>query len=808
MKLKALFLFFLVLFLAGSSFAQRTQTVKGRILDADSREPLSGVTMILMINNADKLGSISDDDGYFQIADVPIGRHSLTAQFIGYEKVVLNNILVGSGKEVTLNIEMLEATSNLKETVVVARDKRSTFNDLATASSRSFDAEEAERYPGSRQDPARMAANFAGVAGTDDNRNDIVVRGNSPLGVLWRFEGVDIFNPSHFAVAGTTGGPISMLNNKTIGNSDFLTSAFPSEYGNGISGVFDLRMRNGNYDKNEYSAQFGLFGTEFMAEGPINKEKKSSYMVSYRYATFSIFQALGIDIGTEAIPKYQDINFKLNFPNKKGGFSIFGVGGLSKIDIVFSDDTAVATEIFGQKDRDQYFRTNMGVVGANFRRYLKNKTNLNITLAQSVQQVNSSHDKIYRDPFDWHDTTMLSILRSQMMHGKTTLHANLTKKYSARHTLKVGVIADLYFVNYLDSVVDENTINWTTGYREWSYQLDAKGRFNMFRAYVADKFRLGTNVTLSTGLHLMYFDKNSEFVVEPRLGIKWKPTPSQAVAFAYGLHSQAQPLYTYYIQTVDSFSKTFGAHNADIGLTKSHHAVLSYQKTINPYLRFKVEAYYQALFNVPVERLTSSFSLSNQGSGFERFFPDALQNTGTGVNQGLELTLEKFFNHNYYVLSTLSLYDSKYVGSDGITRDTDFNGNYVFNMLAGYEKPYGPNKKNAFIFGTKLTMGGGKRYSPIDTLRTKENGAKVVFDDSQRNIFQFNDYFRFDIKLGVKINGKKATHEIAIDLVNLLDTKNVLTISYFDDPENPGSKIFAEEYQMGRLPIFYYKVDF
>lgn len=808
MKLKFTLMLTLLLGFSASMLAQGTQTVKGRVLDADSKEPLPGVTVILKISAENKSGSTTDDLGYFQITNVPIGRHSLSVEFVGYEQVVLNNILVGSGKEVNLNIDMQEATSSLKEAVVVARDKRSTFNELATASSRSFDAEEAERYPGSRQDPARMAANFAGVAGTDDNRNDIVVRGNSPLGVLWRFEGVDIFNPSHFAVAGTTGGPISMLNNKTIGNSDFLTSAFPAEYGNGVSGVFDLRMRNGNYDKNEYSAQFGLFGTEFMAEGPINKEKKSSYMVSYRYATFSIFQALGIDIGTEAVPKYQDLNFKLNFPNKKGGFSIFGVGGLSKIDIVFSDDTAVAKEIFGQKDRDQYFRTNMGVVGANYRRYLKNKTNLNITLAQSVQQVNSSHDKIYRDPFDWHDTTTLSILRSRMLHGKTTLHANLVKKYSARHTLKVGAIADMFFVNYVDSVVDERTINWTTGYREWSYQLNAQDNFNMFRLYVADKYRLGSNVTVNSGLHIMQFDKGDQFVVEPRLGIKWKPSPTQAVALAYGMHSQQQPLYTYYLQTIDSATKTFGAHNSDIGLTKSHHLVLSYSKTINSYLRFKAEAYYQSLYNVPVEVIPSSFSLLNQGSGFERFFPDALENTGTGVNQGVELTLEKFFNRNYYVLSTLSLYDSKYTGSDGVTRDTDFNGNYVFNLLAGYEKPYGPSGKNSFIAGTKLTMGGGKRFSPIDTLRTQENGARVIFDDSQRNIFQFDDYMRWDLKLGVKINGKRATHEIAIDLVNILDRKNVLTISYFDDPENPGSKIFAEEYQMGRLPIFYYKVDF
>jgi hypothetical protein len=180
---------------------------------------------------------------------------------------------------------------------------------MATVSARNFNPEEASRYVASREDIARMATNFAGVKGSDDSRNDIVIRGNSPNGVLWRVEGLDIGNPNHFASFGTTGGPVNIINNKMLGNSDFLTGAFPAEYGNGISGVFDLKLRNGNKEKNEFTAQIGILGLEGTAEGPINEKKGSSYIISYRYATLSIMNKLGINFGAAGNPSYQDLNF-------------------------------------------------------------------------------------------------------------------------------------------------------------------------------------------------------------------------------------------------------------------------------------------------------------------------------------------------------------------------------------------------------------------------------------------------------------------------------------------------------------------
>lgn len=798
--MKKILLGLLCLFLGVFANAQITQTITGRVIDYDTKAGLPAAT--ILVETAQGVGATADELGYFEILNVPIGRHKLVINYVGYESVIRDNVMVTSGKSVDLIVAMVEETNTMGTTVIqVKKSKTRSNNEMVTVSSRSFEAEEAERYPGSRQDPARMAQNYAGVAGTDDQRNDIVVRGNSPLGLLWRMEGVDIFNPSHFAVAGSTGGPISMLNNKVIGNSDFMTSAFPAEYGNGVSGVFDLKLRNGSYKKAEYSGQFGLFGTELLAEGPINKKKKSSFIVAYRYATFDIFSQLNIDLGTDAVPRYQDVNFKLNFPNKKGSFSVFGVGGLSSIDIVFSDDEEPTEELYGLKDRDQYFRTNMGVIGANWTRQLKNNKSLNLVVAQNVQQVFSDHNKIARDPDEYTRVYLTPVKRSDMEHGKTTVHGSLNKKISARSNVKVGLIGDLYSLNYLDSVRNEKDLTW-------SELLNTNEKPFMVRAYGSWKYRITSLLTFNAGVHLMHFSQSNSNLVEPRVGLKWRRKPNETIGFGYGMHSQIQPLYIYNANFVDSVSHTFGAHNSDVGPTQSHHLVLSYERVLKRNLRLRGEVYYQRLFNVPVEVVPSSFSLLNQGSGFVRFFPDAMENTGTGQNQGVEVTVEKFFSKNYYFMLTGSFYDSKYTGSDGVERNTDFNGNFIANGLGGYEHKFGKNKKNALIFGTKYTIGGGKRYSPIDTAATIADGTNVIILDDQRNIFQFRNYSRLDFKIGFRINTKSATHEFSIDIANMLDTQNVLKESYVDDPEQPGSKTIVEEYQLGRLPNFWYKFNF
>ena len=775
--------------------AQRMQTIKGHITDKESKTPLIGVTVVVTDVSPVK-GTVTDMDGNYQIDSIPVGKHMLTASYVGYNGYTQGDIIVSSAKEVVIDISLEETAIKMQEVTIASR--REHINDMAVVSTRTFDVQETERYAGSRADPARMASNFAGVQGGNDSRNDIVVRGNSPQGVLWRLEGVDIPNPNHFNIPGTSGGPVSMLNSKTLANSDFFMGAFPGEYGNAVAGVFDLKLRNGNNSRYEFTGQFGFLGTELAAEGPLSKKSGASFLVAYRYSTLQLFESFNIKIGTSSIPKYQDATFKLNFPMKKGNLSVFGIGGLSSIDLIVSNLKAPASELYGENDRDQYFTANTGIVGVEYNHTINSSTYTQITVAQSQGDVFAHHDKVFRDA-SYAVDSLKNILGYTFKTATTSAHWFVNKKLSAKQTLKFGILNSYYHENLKDS-----SRQYPTSRQDWQYRSDFIGGTYLVQAYVQYKYRPSDKVTLTGGLHGQYLTHNGSSAIEPRVGLKWMASETSIITAGYGLHSQIQPLYQYFAHLPQNPPSVM--HNYDVGFTRSHHFVVAYEHPLSKLMRMRAETYYQYLFDVPVEmRAGSSYSALNQGSSFSRDYPDKLQNTGTGYNYGLELTLEKRMARGYYFMISGSLFDSKAKGNDGVYRNTDFNTKYALNLLAGYEHKLG--QYGTFIAGGKITMAGGRLYSLVDTAASNIKGDVVIYD-STRNSKVLPAYFRADLKLGARFNSKHVTHEIGLDLVNILNTKNVLSLTYSPDLASLGQDPYYKQYQLGFLPIFYYRIDF
>jgi hypothetical protein len=818
---KNIFLFFLVFSGHILLSQQLTQTVKGRVLDKESKTPLIGAVVRLAADSTFKYAAPSDNDGYFKLENIPIGRRDFAISYIGYKPMTIPDVVVSSAKEVVLNIELEEALLETGEVVVTQTDKAGTINDMTSVSTRMFRVEETERYPGSRQDPARMAQNFAGVQGTNDTRNDIVVRGNSPASLLWRLEEIDIPNPNHFNVAGSMGGPVSIINNKYLGASDFMTGAFPAMYGNAIGGVFDVRMRNGNAEKYENTFQFGVLGTELTSEGPIKKSSRASYIATYRYSTLQILQGLHLKLGTNAIPQYQDAGFKVNLPTKKAGvFSIWGIGGISSIDIVVSQFKSMSEvdESYGDKNRDQYFKSSMGVMGVSHMYQVSKKTFIKSILSQSLQNTSAVHNLVIRGQDGVPITPFAQILNFDQNEGRTTFAFYANTKVNARHSFRTGLYVTHYHDNFYDQIKIVGIQDSTPAQVEalsYKTRLNTVTSYQLFQPYFQWRSKLRENITLNVGLHAQMLTLNSTWVVEPRAGIRWDFLPRQTLSFGYGMHSQMQSTYIYFAipdTLVQNGVKTANVNreeaNKKLGFTRSQHFVLGYDFNISKAFRIKLETYYQYLWNIPVYKIPSGISLVNQGATFTRFFPlYEMQNTGTGQNYGVELTVEKFFSKHYFFLFSGSLFQSKYQGSNGITYNTDFNGNYVTNLLAGYEIRLGASKKNTLNLGTKLTYAGGRRYSPVD-VEASSKIYDIVPQQDKINSLQFPSYFRFDLRFAYKVNNKKVTHELALDLVNVLGTKNVLALSYSPDPQHPNADPLVKNYQLGRLPLLYYKIDF
>lgn len=784
----------LLLILPLCCFAQYKQTVKGRVVEKETKMPLAGVAVSVADLTPAK-GVITDSNGNYSIDSIPVGRHILSASYVGYNGFTANDVEVTSAREAIMNIELEETSIKMREVTVAAR--RDHINDMAIVSTRTFDVQETERYAGSRADPARMASNFAGVQGGNDSRNDIVIRGNSPQGVLWRLEGIDIPNPNHFSIPGTTGGPVSMLNNKTLANSDFFMGAFPAEYGNAVAGVFDLKLRNGNSSKYEFTGQFGFLGTELAAEGPLSRPG-ASFLFTYRYSTLQLFESFHIKIGTSSVPKYQDATFKVNIPTKKGNLSVFGIGGLSSIDLIVSKLTEPEPQLYGESDRDQYFTSNTGIVGVEYTRTIRSNTYMQVTVAQTESDVLAHHDKVFRDA-SYTPDSLKNILGYTFKTASTVAHWFINKKLSARQTLKFGIVNNYYHLNLTDS-----SRQYPTTRQDWQHRSDFNGGTDLVQGYLQYKFKPSERITLNGGIHGQYLSHNSTWAVEPRIGMKWLVTSKDIITAGYGLHSQAQPLYQHFEHLPQNTPSVM--HNYDVDFTRSHHLVVAYERPLSKTIKLRAETYYQYLFNVPIElRAGSSYSALDQGSSFSRDYPGPLQNKGTGYNYGAELTLEKRMSHGYYFMFTGSLFDSKARGNDGVYRNTDFNTRYAINLLAGYEYKIGQN--STFIAGGKITMAGGRLYSTVDTAASNAVSDVVIYD-STRNTLTLPAYFRADLKLGARFNARKVTHEIGLDLVNIFNTRNVLTLTYSPDLASVGQDPYYRQYQLGFLPIFYYRIDF
>lgn len=769
--LKAACCLFLFLSLQAEGYSQKlTQTIRGKIIDQESQTPIIGASVVI-VGTDPLLGSSSGVDGSFEIKDVPVGRHTVKISSIGYEEAAIPELLVGSGKEIVLTIRLLESFTQLNEIVVTAEpEKGQPLNDMATVSARSFTVEETQRYAASLNDPGRMVLSFAGVSSDDDGSNEIVVRGNSPRGVQWRIEGIEVPNPNHFGEEGSSGGGISMMSANMMDASDFYTGAFPAEYGNAYSGIFEINLRNGNNQKREYAAQVGLLGVDFAAEGPFSNDYNGSYLVNYRYSTLGILSELGVDAFGSAIPIFQDLSYKFHLPTKKAGvFNIWGIGGLSK-------------QIMEEEEGKGFdYRYNMGVAGLSHRFMLSEKTYLETILTAS-RSLNAYEFFEREDQFEYSDE-----------FGKTNYRGSwlLNHKVNAKNTFRGGFIASHEQYDLLRAFSDVDTS---------AIEVDAAGSTQLLQGYGQWKTRLTENVTLNAGLHAMFLALNKNYSLEPRLGVRWAVTPNQSLNAGFGVHSKMEPLIIYFSRGKDN-----SLPNEDLDFMKAFHYVVGYEYAFSTDWLFKSELYYQQLRNVPIADAGTDdpewlgYSIINYNGGFVNH---ALVNEGKGRNYGLELTLEKFFTRNYYLTMTGSFYESKYTGRDGIERDTRFNGNFNANLLFGKEFHVGRSDNNIVGINIRTLTSGGRRGTPI-MLQASRMEGEAVYDWTNRYNEREGVYFRTDVRLSYRRNKPKHATIWSLDVQNVTNRQNVWGKEY--DSKAGEIKTY---YQMGLIPVLNYRIEF
>lgn len=627
------------------SSGRPVQTLRGVVNDRASGHPIPYAT--IQLTDIPGLGMMCDSLGRFALPKVPVGRHSVQASFMGYESATVREILVTSAKEVYLEIALQESVNELSEVVVRAHNRNEAMNKMAVAGARMLSVEEASRYAGGFDDPARLVASFAGVTPSVSN-NGISIHGNAPHLLQWRLEDVEIPNPNHFADIATLGGGIlSSLSAQVLGNSDFFTGAFPAEYGNAVSGVFDMKLRNGNNQRNENTFQVGIMGIDFASEGPLSKKHKASYIFNYRYSTTGL---LNVDLGGKM--DYQDLNFKLNFPTRHAGtFAIWGTALLDKYksSLEKNPDKWDYLEDAGQGRSTQY----MAAGGVTHRHFFNENTLLKTTLAGTYsdqEAIQTTYDREFNPSpnIDQNSRSTNLILTS-----------SLNRKVNNRFTNKTGLTFTQMFYNMnleLAPFIDQPLETISKG----------DGNTSLISAYNSSAWGINDKLSLNFGLHGQLLTLNNRWTLEPRASLKWQTNTRTSFALAYGMYSRMEKMDVYFVKTQSTGDRSV---NKNLDFTKAHHLMLSFAYKVSENTSLKVEPYIQFLYDVPVMR-DSSFSVLNRD---EFFVENALVNKGRGRNFGVDFTWERALNKGLYYMITASLFDSRYCGGDGVWHNTRFN---------------------------------------------------------------------------------------------------------------------------------------
>jgi hypothetical protein len=786
-------LIFLLCLLTNNSTAQKvTQTLRGTVVDAVDNLPLKGATVYLLPSEI-TFGVVTDRSGSFRFDSIPVGRYQLKISYVGYKTILLSEVSLESGKESVKHIAMELGTEDLNEVVVVAGRP-----SLSPLSVQTITAEQTQRYAATFYDPGRLVTAFAGVINQNDQANNIVVRGNSPTSTVWWLEGAEIVNPNHTANAGTVsdrvmpnGGGVNILSAQLLGDSYFFNGNYPTQYGNGLGGILDMRMRKGNEEQREYTAQIGLIGIDLAAEGPFHKDYAASYLVNYRYSTLGLLSQMGVQLGDEEVA-FQDLSFNVSLPTKKfGNLTIFGMAGSSSNFFEAERDTAVWDV---QKDRqDINFTSRMGALGVTYNvLFAADKALWKTTFV--VSSANSEREAFRLNE----DYTRRITDVDERQETKVSFASMLQYRFSDKATLKTGLNATQYIpIVRAGKFITEDSVQ---------IFLEGSSQNWLYRPYVNLQYNPITRLQFNIGAAYAYYAANGTNSVEPLFSVKYNFKHNQSLSFAYRLQAQLQAPTVYFGANItsDIFFPDDGesGYNEELEMTKAHHLGLAYQTNILDKLNINAELYYQSLFDVPIiNNGISTFSALNL---LDEIIQDTLISEGTGRNYGLEVTLQKFMENGYYLLLTSTIYESKYTAADGIERDTRFNGNYALALSGGKEFQWQSKKGNTNVLGINIKMVylGGFRSTPIDITQSVKLD-ETVFIENRAFSEQLPNYFKTDFRVYFKKSRPKYTTTLALDLQNMTNHQNV-AYDYFDTQQGA----VVTRYQLGLIPLLVYRVAF
>ncbi len=747
--------FLLLTFISVPAFsnAEISGSARGQIIDSESQLPLFGANIIL--NNTD-LGTVSDEEGFFTIKNIPQDYYNISVSFMGYELKTINDVWIRPKASDFLKIMLTPKILGL-ESIIVENSyfSRSTLDEYSSVS---FNNDEIRRAPGSGQEISRILNSLPSVASVGENRQDMMVKGGGPTENGFIIDNIPIPSISHFNTSdGRSNGPIGIINTEMVESLNFYANGFASKFGNKLSSYGDIEYREGNNETFEINIGLGLGGLGGLIEGPI--ARNSSYIFSYRKSYLNVISDL---INAGGLPSYDDLQGKITYkPNMFNTITLLTVNGNSLYNRSVKEGISSGQSVYGK------IKNNQNTFGVNFKHIWNKKAYSDMSFGYSLQKANS---KLY-EIVDGRGTDSLSFKNN-----------NHIKTFTVRNTNHQKLT---------------NTLSLEYGFETLQNKTDYKflrGRFNEFNinrdvsvlnasSFLSIKNKLFDRIIFSSGVRLDYNDYENIFFISPRINFDYRVFQKTSLIFNIGRYLQNPP---------EIYLSVDGNNIASV---QSSQKSLTLEQTLFKSTQLSISIYDKNISNAPILDIDSEYQDPTFLMDQLIMYDDIISN-GKSTTRGIEILLQKKRIEKLYGLIGGTIFNSDFIDYDGINRSRNYNYRYIFNIVGGFR----PNNK--WELSVRWSLFGGRPYTPIDENYSIISGEQILYLD-KFNEAKTPEYHSLFIRYERKINFKRSNLISYIELWNAYNRENIEI--YFWSKE---LEVISKETYFNFIPVGGFELEF
>lgn len=746
---------FLLLLIAATNIAiAQNGRISGKVTDKKSGIPVIGATIVI---EGTALGNVSDTDGRFDIKDVPAKSYNIQVQSIGYDPVIIYNVVVSSGNEQVLTVAMeTSASTSLGE--IVVRKNPFAKNAETPLSLQTLSAQEIKSNPGGNFDVSRVIQAFPGVGGTSGSvggyRNDLIIRGGAPNENIYYLDGIEVPVINHFATQGSAGGPTGIINISFIEDVNLYTSAFPAKYDNALSGVLQMKQKEANTNKVQNNIRLSATELAYSVDGPI--AKNLTFMASARrsYLQF-LFQALQIPIQ----PSYWDFQYKVNYKiNKKTSFYTLAIGAIDDFSFLTPDNLTPENVYTIQSNpliKQRSYTNGYGLKRLVDKGYWNLTFSRNMLVNQLDKFLNNQNPVEKERTLKLHSTEAENKLRFELnkFHDRWSYSYGAMAQYDAYKNDFYAQVRGLVTDSNGNTVQPAIFFNSNTAVDFIKYGAFGQIAANFFNRKLSFSFGLRTdgNTFTTDGNNLLK-------QLSPRLSGTWSITDYLKMNASVGRYYKILPY------TLLGYTDTAGKYvNKQSTYTQCDHYVGGFE--LQPKwqgARFTLEGFYKLYANYPVS-LADGISMANKGGNFNVLGNEPVTTSGSGRSYGAEFQFQQKLTKNFFVILSYTLYKSEFTNAGGKYIPASWDNRNLLSFIGGYKF-----KRNIEL-GVKFRYQGGAPYTPFDIAASQSNYTVLgtgIIDYAQFNAIRLSSFNSMDVRIDKKWNFKKWSFDLYADVTN------------------------------------------